>query len=162
MEFSVPKYQYNPNEKVQLAYAGVSSGNRTVTTIRKPSFDRNRMEDHKTYGPMLPRMQGGLIATIFIGGMETTMAEMQYLIEGSRERKFTPERTSGQIADMCHTLQQKRNEEIKRLRKNPSEIRNLPPPPARHGLRRGLFLPRGYQMVPTSEPGMKIRMRVGG
>ena len=51
MDYFVPKYRRNPNEKVESIYSGIAPGNQTVTTVVKPSMDGNHMEATKVYGP---------------------------------------------------------------------------------------------------------------
>lgn len=91
---------------------------------------------------------------LVLGGMETTLDEMEYILECSRQKKWEPRKTQGEIAQMCHAVQERRNEQIKYFRKNPSEAPKLRP------RRPGLYLPRGYRMVPTEEPGLRVRMKV--
>lgn len=152
MDFLVPKYRPDPNAKVFSLYSGVSASGGTVTTLVKPSADRNHLEATRTYGPMMPRGQGGQIAVLILGGMETTLAEVQDILEAKRQKKFVPRRGPGEISQMCQFLQERRNEAIKYFRRNPSEA----PKPRR---RVGLYLPTGYRMVPTSEPGLRMRVR---
>ena len=152
MDILVPKYRRNPNERVESLYFGVAQGNRTVTTLVKPSLDRNRLEASRAYGPMLPRGSGGQVAVLVLGGMETTLAEMEYILEAKRQKRFVPRRSNHEIADMCRLLTERRNDQIRYLRKNPSEA------PKRRPVR--LLLPRGYRFVRTSEPGLRVRVRV--
>lgn len=152
MDFLVPKYRRDPNEKVYSLYNGVSSNGATVTTLVKPSADRNRLEATRVDGPPIPRGQGGRIAVLVLGGMETTLDEMQYILEARREKKFVPKRGPGEISQMCQLLQERRNEAIKHLRKNPSEAQR-----PKRKIR--LFLPVGYRMAPTGEPGLRVRVR---
>ena len=148
----VPKYRRDPNEKVEAIYSGVAPGNRTVTTIIKPSLDRNSMEATREYGDGLPRGVGGRIAVLVLGGMETTLDEMEYIIEAKKQKPFKEQKKPWEIADMCRLLLQRRNERILRDRKyykaNPSER------PKKRTVR--LHLPVGYRMVNTSEPGLRI------
>lgn len=148
-----PKYRRDPNERIVSLYAGVASGHRTVTRILRPSEDKNRLVIDKVYGPGLPRGQGGRIAVLVIGGMETTLDEMEDILEAKRQKKFVPRRGPGEIADMCRYLIERRNDRIKYLRKNPSEA-----PKKRRTVR--LHLPVGYRYSKTSERGLKILARV--
>lgn len=148
-----PKYREDPNAKVHSAYVGVAQGGGMVTRITTVSQERDRLESTKSYGPGIPRGQGGMIATLILGGMVTTLDEIKEAIEAVREQKFQPERTPGDIAAMCRKLMERKIERTKYLRKNPSET---PRPQSRPGL----FLPRGYRMVPTTEPGFSVRVRV--
>lgn len=151
MEIVVPKHRLDPNAKVEALYSGVASEYRTVTTLVRPSADGNRMERIRTYGPPIPRGQGGQVAVLVLGGMETTLAELQYILEAQKEKKFVPQRKPGEIAQMCRLLAERRNELIEQWRKRPQER------PRRPG--KGLYLPRGYRMVPTREPGFKVLAR---
>ena len=87
-----------------------------------------------------------------LGGLETTLDEMEYILEARKQKKFVPQRTGGEIAQMCQLLHERRNEAIKYFRKNPSEA------PKKKSVR--LHLPVGCRLVPTSEPGLKIVARV--
>lgn len=157
MDFLVPKYRRNPNAKVETLYSGVAPGNRTVTTIVKPSLDGNRMEATRVYGPGLPRGVGGRIAVLVLGGMETTLDEMEYLIEAKRDKKFVPQRGPGEIASMGRLLLARRNEQIearqKYLKANPSEM-----PKKKRTVT--LHLPVGFRYMPTNEPGVRILARI--
>ena len=155
MEHFTPKFRRNPNAKIESLYQGVASGGRTVTAIVKPSAYRNSMEKTLVYGPGIPRGQGGMVASIVLGGMETSLDEMEYILEGMREKKFVPNHTGGQVAQMCRALMERRNDRIRYLRKNPSEA----PKPKPKGTVR-LYLPRGYRFMQTPEPGFKIAVRV--
>jgi len=155
METFAPKYRRNPNEKVHSLYAGVAPGGRTVVRLVKPSLDRNRMEATRTYGPGIPRGQGGMIGVLILGGMETTLDEMEYILEAQQERKFVPDRTGGEVAQMCRMVIERRNERIRYLRKNPSEApkpKKKPPIP--------FYLPAGFRYVPTPEPGLSVLAQV--
>ena len=157
MEIYAPKYRRNPNEKVESLYVGVASGGRTVTTVVKPSLDRNRMETARTYGPGLPRGEGGRIAVLVLAGMETTLDEVEYLVAAKQNKKFVPRRGPGEIAAMGRLLLERRNEEIlarrKYLKVNPSEA----PKPKR---RARLYLPVGLRYVGTNETGVRALARV--
>lgn len=152
----VPKYRRDGNAKVHSVYAGVASGDRTVTTILKPSIDRNHMEATRVYGPGIGRGQGGRIAVLVLGGMETTLDEMEYIVAAKQEKKFVPRHTGGEIVEMCRLLQVRRNEQIEAQRKfvagNPSEA-----PKKKRMVR--MYLPTGYRMMQTSEPGFKVLAR---
>lgn len=152
MEVLIPKYRRDPNAMVASAYVGIAPGNRSVTTIHSFNKNTERMETTKVYGEgVLPRGQSGNIGTLILGGMVTTLDEVEYLVEANKEKKFVRRKSSGEIAAMCHELTQRRNERIKYLRKNPSVAANLPKP-----RRPGLFLPKGVRMAKTSEPGLRI------
>lgn len=111
------------------------------------------METTRIYGAGLPRGQGGLIGVLVLGGMETSLDEMEYIAEARREKKFVPQRDPSDIVNMTRLVLERRNDLIRHFRKNPSEAPKLKP-------RRGLYLPRGYRLVPTKEPGLKIVARV--
>lgn len=152
MDWFAPRFRRDPNEKVDSIYIGVASGNRTITSIRKRSRTADAMETSLLEeGPMMPRAQGGQIGTLILGGMETSLDEMEELLQATREERFVPERTPGDIVRMCEYLADWRNERIKHLRRNPSErLRQRRP---------GLYLPLGYRLAPTNEPGMRITVR---
>ena len=156
MDFFVPKYRRNPNEKIESLYSGVAGGHQTVTTIVKRSLDCNRMEATRVYGPGIPRGQGGRIGVLVLGGMETTLDEMEYILGAKQDKKFIPQRGSGEIAKMCRALLERRNEQIearqKYLKANPSEK------PKKRRIR--LHLPVGFRYVGTSEPGLCVLARV--
>lgn len=158
VEILVPKYQRDGNVKVHSVYAGIAPGGRTVTTIVKPSLDRNHMEATKAYGPGLARGRGGRIAVLVLGGMETTLDEMEYLVAAKQDKKFIPRHTGGEIAEMCRLLQVRRNEQIEAARKhmagNPSEA----PKKKKRTVR--LMLPVGFRYAPTDIPGLKVLARV--
>lgn len=151
VEILVPKFRRDPNEKVDSLYSGVSRGGGTVTTLIKPSLDCNRLEATSVYGPGLPRGQGGRIAILVLGGMETTLDEVEYILEAKRQKKFVPKRGPGEIAEMCRFLLEARNERVKHLRKNPAER------PRKKTVR--LYLPVGYHFAPTAEPGLSLAVR---
>lgn len=156
MEHFTPKYRRNPNAKIESLYVGVAPGNRTVARVVKPSLDQNRMEATEVYGPGLPRGQGGRIAVLVLGGMETTLDEMEYLVQAKQSKAFVPQRGPGEIASMCRLLLSRRNEQIEARRKylkgNPSET------PKKKKVR--LHLPVGYRFVETKEPGFKVLARI--
>ena len=157
MEILVPKFRPNPNEMVASIYSGVASGRRTVTSITKVSADRNHMETTRVYGPGLPRGQGGHIGVLVLGGMVTTLDEMQYIVAAKQEKKFVARRTPSDIAGMCRLVAERRNEQIEAARKraigNPSEM-----PRKRRTVR--LHLPVGVRYVGTSEPGLRVLARI--
>lgn len=152
IEILTPKYRRDPNEKISSVYHGVASGNRTVTAIRRPSADRNRMETTKVYGPALRRGESGRVAVLVLGGMETSLDEMEYILEAKRQKKFIPRRGMGEIADMCRLILDRRNELIKQMQKH------MPASPKKRTVR--LHLPVGHRMVKTDEPGLKMRVSV--
>lgn len=152
MDWFAPKHRRNPNEKVDTLYFGVASGNRTVTRLVKKSRVADSMEATQSYGPGLQRGVGGQIACLILGGMETSLDEIEYILEAQKEKRFVPERKSGEIAAMCQVLAERRNERFKHFRENPSEV------PKKRSVR--LHLPVGYRMQQTSEPGFKILARI--
>lgn len=155
MDFLIPKYRRDPNEKVEAIYSGIGPGGRTVTRVTRPSLDGKRMERTVTYGSPMPleRGQGGRVAVLVIGGMETTLDEMEYLVEAAKQKKWEQRRTSNEIVAMCRELAERRNALVKHLRANPSERPKKTP-------RKPLYLPVGYRFVPTTTPGMKVLARV--
>jgi len=156
MELLIPKYRRNPNEKVESAYWGVANGMRTVSAVVKPSHDRNRLEATGEYGKGLPRGEGGRIGILVLGGMETTLDEVEYILESKRHKQFKAQRKSYEVAQMCRVLAEQRSERIEAARKmlqaNPSLAKAMP--------RKQLYLPTGYRYVATQEPGMKVLMKV--
>ena len=155
MEILGQKYRRNPNQRVQSAYFGVASGMRTVTRVTALNKDADRLETTRAFGAGIPRGQGGQVAHIILGGLETTLDEIEYMLEGIKEKKFVPQRKNGEIALMCQQIAERRNAEIKRLRKNPSEMKDLPIAKPR----RGLYLPKGFRMMQTPIPGFQITVR---
>jgi hypothetical protein len=153
VEILSPKYRRDPNQMVDSIYQGVTHGNQTVTTVLKPSADRNSLEATKTIGPALPRGQGGQIGVLILGGMETTLDEMEDILEAKRQKKFVPRRGPGEIADMCRYLIEQRNDKIRHYRKNPSEA------PQKRPTRR-LHLPSGYRMANTAQPGLRVLAQI--
>ena len=152
MEVLIPKYRRDPNAMVHHAFVGIAPGNRSVTTITSFNKNTERMEQSRVYGAaVLPRGQSGNIGTLILGGMVTTLDEVEYLVEANKEKKFVRQKSGSEIARMCRNLQDRRNEAIKYLRKNPSVNANLPKPK-----RPGLYLPKGVRMVQTKEPGLRI------
>lgn len=152
MDFLVPKYRRNPNEKIHSLYQGVANGNRTVTTLVKPGLERNNLEATRTFGPGLEPGQGGQVAVLILGGLETTLDEMEYILEARREKKFVPRRSGKEIAEMCYLLLERRNDLIRHRQKNPSEK------PKKRRVR--LHLPVGYRMVPTAVPGLRVLAQI--
>ena len=114
----------------------------------KPSADGNHMEATRVYGAGLPRGEGGQIATLILGGMEATLDEVEDILAAKREKKWVPRRGPAEISDMCRLLQERRNEQIMHLRKNPSEAPKV--------AKRPFYLPVGVRMVPTSVPGFRV------
>lgn len=151
MEILVPKYRRDPNAMVHSLYSGVG-GRGTVLAVTKRHATEDRLETTRAMGPVMPRGEGGLVAVLVLGGMETTLDEMEYILEARRQKKWEPTRGGGEIAQMCRALQDRRNEAIKHLRKNPSEA------PKKRKAR--MYLPVGFRMAQTSEPGLRVRMKV--
>lgn len=152
MEIVTQNHKRDPNQKVQALWTGIASGNRTVTTVWKPSADRNSLEATRVYGPAMPRGQGGRIGVLVLGGMETSLDEVEAIAEAARAKKFKARRSMGEIASMCRMVADMRNEAIMDARKR------APTPRPRRPSRR-LYLPTGCRYVPTSEPGLKILVR---
>ena len=153
MELLTQKYRRNPNAMVHSAYVGVAHGTRTVVRVSALNKDAQRIETTRVYSAGLPRGQGGRIATIVLGGLETTLDEVEYILEGIKEKKFVPERTPVDISRMCQMVAERRNDRIKYWRKNPSEAPKAKPKP-------NFYLPAGYRMAATSVPGLRLPVKV--
>ena len=153
MDFLIPKYRRDPNAMVHSAYVGVASGMRTVTRVMSLNKNVGAMESSRNYGAGLARNQSGRAATLILGGMETTLDEIEYMLEGIKEKKFVPLRKPGDISKMCQMVAERRNDQIKYFRKNPSEAPKARP--------RGpvLLLPVGVRWAPTSVPGFSVAAR---
>ena len=153
-----PKYRRNPNQKVDSIYSGVAPDGKTMTRVIKPSADGNNMEAVTTYGPGLERGQGGRVAVLVLGGMETTLDEVEYILEAKRAKKFEPKRGPEEIVQMCRLLIERRNAAIlaarKYLRANPSEAQNRPKKTVR------LHLPVGFHYRQTEVPGLRILAKI--
>ena len=155
MEILAPKYRPDPNEKVYSLYQGVASGGGTVTVTIKKSRTEDKLEATRTYGPrQVERGQGGQIAVLVIGGMETSLDEMQYILEARKQKTFVTKRTGGEVAQMCQMLRERRNDTIRYYRKNPSEA----PKPKKRTVK--LHLPVGFRLMDTSEPGFQVVARI--
>ena len=152
MEILTNKHKYNPNAMVDSIYQGVSPNGMTVTTVKKPSADGSRMETTRTYGAPLPRGQSGQAAVLILVGMETSMDEMNEILECHQQKKFVPRKSQGEIANMCRMLIEQRNDQVRYLRKNPSEK------PKKTNTRR-LLLPVGYRYAPTAVPGFQVTVK---
>ena len=152
MDILTTHYKRNPNEKVLSLYRGVSSGGGGVQVLVKKHPTEDRLQRIITPVETLVPGQGGLAAVIVLGGMETTLDEVEYILEARRQKKWEPRRNGSEIAEMCRVVAEKRNEALLHFKKNPSEV------PARKKV--GLFLPTGYRMVRTKEPGLRISVKV--
>ena len=152
-----PKYRRDPNEKIDSLYYGVAPGGLgMVTRMIKPARDGSKMEVSQTRtGNVMPRGQGGLAGILILGGMETTLDEMEDIMQARKEKKFVPRRGPGEIADMCRHLIERRNEAVLHMRKNPSERQNFAP---KKTVR--LHLPVGCRMVQTPVRGMKVLAQI--
>jgi GTP-binding protein len=137
-----------------MPLAVVAPGGAVVTSVVKKHPVEDRMEAVKDYGPGMARGQGGRIAVFILGGMETTLDEMEYLLLRQKEKTFQPRRTGGEITGMCMELTQRRNDRIKYFQKNPSEKPKLR---KKTGT---LYLPAGVRWMPTLEPGFKVAARI--
>lgn len=122
-----------------------------MTRLVKVAPDRNHLEATRTFEPGLERGQGGQVGVFIMGGLETTLDEMEYLLEAKKEKKFRPQRSGGEVAAMCRLLLERRNELIKHYQKNPSAA------PKKKKVR--MYLPVGLRYVSTSEPGLKMLAR---
>ncbi len=145
-----PKFRRDPNAMVHSMYRGVASGGQIVTSLIKPDPVTGRMETIRTYEDNQERGLGGFAGHIIIGGMETTVDEMEDLMEAKREKKWVPRKSNQDIADMCRHLMEMRNEKIKYYRKNPSEA---PPPPPKKNV---LLLPVGVKWQDTAVEGFQV------
>src|SRR3990167_1242311 len=153
MDFLIPKYRRDGNAKVSTAYVGVAPGGGTVTRVTSVNKNTDSFESTRAYGAGIPRGQGGRVGTFILGGMETTLDEIEDMVEGIKEKKFVPQRGSAEIAQMCRHLIEKRNETIKYLRKNPSEA------PKKRPAGPTLYLPVGYRMAQTAVPGIRVAVQ---
>lgn len=155
MEYFAPKFRPDPNEKVLSLYRGIAPGGGTVTTLIKKSRTEDKLEKTCTFGPReVQRGESGQVAILVIGGMEASLDEVHYLLAARQQKKFVPQRTPGEISQMCAELRERRNNTIRYYRKNPSEA----PKPRKNTVR--LYLPVGLRYVPTSEPGLKVLARI--
>ncbi len=155
MEHFTPKYRRDPNAKVESLYYGVAPGGQRVTKMVKPGLDNNALEATRNYETGHPRGEGGHIGHLILGGMETTLDEMEYLMEAHKHREYdTQRRSKGEIVDMCYDLINYRNDRLKYFQKNPSEM----PLPPKDTVR--LHLPVGMHWAGTSEPGLQIAARI--
>lgn len=152
MEHFTPKYRRDPNEMVHSIFQGPGPGGSTVTRIVKKSPDGDYLEATQSYGTGLERGVGGLAAIVVMGGMVTTRDEMEYIAEARRQKTWVPKRTNNEIAKMCQHSGERHNEAVMEARK-----RN-PNPPKKKPVT--LYLPVGYRMAETSEPGLKILAKV--
>lgn len=149
-----PKHRYDPNAMVHSMYRGVAPGGRVVTSLIKPDVAGSHMETSRTYEEGLPPGQGGFIGHIIIGGMETTLDEMEELMEAKREKKWVPRKSGKDIADMCRHLMEIRNVKIRYYRKNPSEAPKFQPK------KNVLLLPVGVKWQDTPIPGLQVTAKV--
>ena len=152
MDWFAPKFRRDPNQMVQSAYVGVAQGGRTVTSVTAVNKNADRLERTRAYGRGMPRGQGGQIGTFILGGMVTTLDEVEYIVEGVKEKRFVQQRSRGEIVAMCHDLQERRNTLIRHYQKNPSEAPKAAPRP-------NFYLPVGFHMAQTAEPGFRIAVR---
>jgi hypothetical protein len=154
MDFFAPKFRRDPNAMVHSLYYGVAPNGTIVTktTMKSPTADK--METTRTYESGMKRGQGGNIATIILGGMETSLDEIEDILAAKKEKKWVPRKNNNEIADMCRHLMELRNDRILHLRKNPTEsVPVSKPKPVLH-------LPVGYRWAPTTEPGFSIAARI--
>ena len=154
MDWFAPKYRRDPNAPVHSAYVGLTHGRKMVTKITKPD-PNGRMVTEVIEDSHLQPGEGGFVGHLIIGGMKVSLDEMEYLIEAKKEKKFVPRKSNKEVADMCRLLVERRNDQIKYLRKNPSEMRNLPPKK-----KPVLHLPVGWHYENTAEPGFKVLARI--
>jgi len=153
MDFFIPNHRRDGNAKVDSLYVGVSPGGQTVTALRKPSADGKRMETTRTYSPGLARGEGGQIATLVLGGMETTLDEMEFIAESKKQKKFIPRRDRTDIVKMCRMILERRNQAIRDNKGLATKAASAKPKVTLH-------LPVGYRYVGTKEPGLKVLARI--
>jgi hypothetical protein len=156
METFTPKYRRDGNAKVDSLYYGVAHGGGMLTSVVKRHPVEDRMEATRTReAGGLARGQSGKAAVIILGGMETTLDEMEYLLVRQKERMAQPfvrRKTGGEVAQMCQDLTQRRNDQIRHFQANPSEK------PKKKPVR--LHLPVGCHWAPTAVPGFKVMARI--
>ena len=150
METYTPKYKRDGNAKVHSLYFGVSPLGGTVTTLVKKHPTEDRLEKTRIFGATMERGAGGRAAVLVIGGMETTLDEMEDILAAAKAKKFKPKRTNGEIAAMCEELRQRRNEAILQARKTA---------PAKPKRKIRLYLPVGYRMAETGVQGLRMRVK---
>ena len=149
METFTPKFRRDGNQKIHSIYYGVANGHQVAKVVMAPSWDHSRMDRTITREQGLPRGASGEAAVIILGGMETTLDEMEYILEAHRQKKFVQRRDGREIAQMCQALMERRNDAIRYYRRNPSEA-----PKKKKTVR--LHLPVGYRYVDTAVPGFKV------
>ncbi len=159
VELLLNRHKPNPNEKVHSLYHGVSAYGGTVTALTKVAADGNHLETTRVYGAPLARGQGGQIATLILGGLETSLDEMLDILETKKHKKFVPKRADSDIVKAIRKEIDRRNDAIRYFKKNPSEV-------SRDGFNRVpkkkkvvMYLPVGYRMKQTSVPGLQLRVR---
>ena len=84
--------------------------------------------------------------------LDKRQVDLDQEVEGVKEKKFVQQRSRGEIVAMCHELQERRNTLLRRYQKNPSEAPRKTPGP-------NFYLPVGYHMAQTTEPGFRILTR---
>src|SRR3990167_2063996 len=152
MDILTNNFKRDGNAKVQALYWGVSPLGGTVTTILKKHPTEDRLETTRVFGPTIERGTGGRAAVLVLGGMETTLDEMEDILAMARAKKFKPKRTQGEIAAMCEHLRERRNEAIWEARKTaPAE------PKKKRTIK--LYLPVGYRMEETGVPGLRMSVK---
>lgn len=158
VQILAPKYRQNPNAPVHSAYTGVSNNGRTVTAITRVAPDGNHLMTERVEGPSLPRGAGGHVGTLVLGGLVTSRAEMEDIMQYRAAQQFKPRRKNGEIAKAIYQGLALRNQAIEDARRyykgNPSEM-----PKRKKKVR--LYLPVGYRFVPTGVPGLSLRQKVG-
>ena len=154
MEILTKHTARNPNQMVHSMYWGVTRGGLAVKVTKAVSEDQNHIVTTREYSrDAVPgRGQSGNIGILILGGMETTLDEVEDILAARREKKFVQRRSNSEIVQMCRYVQERRNDRIKHLRKNPSER----PVVKKKNI---LFLPKGVKFVNTSEPGLQLAVR---
>lgn len=152
MDILTDNYKRDPNAKVHSMYFGVSPLGGTVTTIVKKHPTEDRLETTRVFGAPMERGTGGRAAVLILGGMETTLDEMEDILAAAKAKKFTPKRSSGEIAAMCDYLRERRNEAIREARKNQPAAK-----PKKRTIK--FYLPVGYRMAETGVPGLRLTVK---
>ena len=81
MEILTNNYKRNPNALVHSLYQGVSVLGGSVIALTKKHPTEDRLQRIITPTDGLARGQSGLAAVLVLGGMETTLDEMEYILE---------------------------------------------------------------------------------
>src|SRR3990167_7558929 len=152
MDILTQTYKRDGNAKVHSLYFGVSPLGGTVTTIVKKHPTEDRLEKTRVFGPPMERGAGGRAMVLVLGGMETTLDEIEDILAMAKAKPFKPQRTSGEIAAMCEYLRERRNEAIREAQKTapaePKKKRTI-----------NLSLRVGSRRAKTGVPGLRMRVK---